>query len=211
MSLVTIKRRAEGMTIEGEVFEKMDFRSMRAFAAKFIKCRFFECQMGLSDLRNSKFDDCEFIACGMQRVDFGAATIERTSFTECDLEQASFMGAYMAGVEFEDCRMCYGETLFQNVTVAERMHLKSCNFHGSSLDFREVRKDSLRFTDCNLWSAKTSFGCAFWKADFDERTMKRFIAMVARRYPVNDTRMTLIELAGEEYPVVDRAMREVEK
>lgn len=206
MSLVALKRRAEGMAYEDEVFDRIDLRSTRAFGGKFTKCTFMGCKMALSDFRNCRFDGCTFEECDLGKTDFFTANLVGCAFKSCDLEQASFMGAYLDDVSFADCRMAYSETLFQNATVRRRAHFYRCNFHGSSLDFRQVESGALKMIDCNLWSAKTSFGCAFWQGEFDEKTCQRFLSLVARVYPVNDVRVKLMSMAGDQYPVVNRAV-----
>jgi uncharacterized protein YjbI with pentapeptide repeats len=206
MSLLTLKRRAEGLTYEDEVFEGTDLRSMRAYGAKFIKCLFKDCKLDLADLRNTRFDACMFENSSIQRVDFSTACLVGVSFTRCDLEQSSFMAAHLDDVSFAHCRMAYGDTLFQNATVRAKVHLLGCNLHGSNLDFRQVEPGALKMTDCNLWGAKTAFGCAFWQGEFDEKTCQRFLALVARVYPVNDVRVKLMSMAGDQYRVVDRAV-----
>lgn len=206
MSLLSLKRRTEGQTYEDEVFERADLRSTKGFASKFIKCTFKDSKIGLSDFRSATFDGCSFEGCDMGKVDFSTSTVVGTTFNGCDMEQSSFMGAYLDDVTFADCRMTYGETLFQNATVSRGLTLLRCNCHGSSLDFRQVPPGTLKVLDCNLWGAKTSFGCAFWQGEFDEKTCRRFLALVARVYPVNDARVKLMSMAGDQYPVVSRAI-----
>lgn len=208
MSLVSIKRRAEGGVYEAETYEKMDLRSMKGFGSKFTNCLFTDTMLDLSDLRNCRFDGCTFVSCEVQRAEFSSSFFEETSFHDCNLEQTSFMGCHLAETTFSDCRMAYGETLFQNAT-AKKLRFVKCNLHGSNLDFREA--NGLSFDDSNVWGAKISLGCAFWNADFDERTCRRFVAMVARVYPDLETKSKLIDLAGDQYPVVERAMRETKR
>ncbi len=211
MSLVAIKRRAEGMVYEGEIYERLDLRSMKAFGAKFVKCAFRECKMDLSDLRNGRFEGCTFLHCDMQRVDFSTSSFASIIFEDCDLEQSSFSGCHLNDVDFKDCRMAYAETLFQGATAFSNVSFEKCNLHSSNLDFRQAEPGTLRFIESNLWGAKMAFGCAVWQAEFDEKTCQRFVAMVARVYPENDTRVKLMEIAGDQYAVVDRAMRETKR
>lgn len=207
MSFLRLKRRAEGMTFEDEVYMG-DLRSARAFGSKFVKCIFRDCKMGLGDYRNTRFDSCTFENCDLGKTDLSSSFFDGVTFLNCDLEQASFMGSHLNETSFTDCRMAYGETLFQGSTVRFRVTFLRCNLHGSNLDFRQTQDGALRFVDCNLWGAKASFGCAFWRAEFDLKTCQRFAGMLARIFPDAETRSTLMSMAGDQYAVVDRVMRE---
>lgn len=202
MSLVSFKRRAEAVKFEGEVFEGIDLRSMKAFGSTFIGCTFEGCQFDLTDWRASKFERCLFRDCSMRMVNFSTSSFEDCLFAGCDLEQASFMGAHFTKGAFLKCRMAYGETLFQDATVKVELVLEDCNFHGSNMDFREVQPKALQFRNCNLWGAKMSMGCAFWAGSFDKRMVRQFLALVARASQDS----LIAELAGDQYAVVCRAM-----
>lgn len=202
MPLVNIKRRAEGTRHEGETFEGLDFRSMKAFRAIFKNCRFLGCKLDCADLRGVTLDGCEFRDCSMQLADLSTATVDRTTFHGCNMEQASFYGAAIQNSGFLACRMTYGETLFKDATVAGKVILARCNLHGSCLDFREVPRETLSFDDCNLWGCKISVSCAFFNARLDSRLIRQFLAVLGRAS--GDAR--IVELAGEQYPVVCRAM-----
>jgi hypothetical protein len=200
--LVNWKRRAEATTHEGTIFEKLDLRSMKAFGSKWIGCSFVESQMDLADLRASRFERVLFTGASLRLVNFATSFFEDCLFVNCDLEQASFMGSRFRDGRFLDCRMPYGETMFQDATVKGRMILARCNLHGSNLDFREVEPKALSFEDCNLWGVKVGMACEFWNSSVDERTVKQFLALVAR--VAQDPRIA--ELAGDQYAVVMRAM-----
>lgn len=202
MSLVNYKRRAEAIKMEGEAFQKVDLRSMKAFGSTFTNCWFTGCDLDLTDWRASKFEDCHFFNCSMRLVNLATSFFDGCMFVDCDLEQASFMGSQFRDVEFRNCRMAYGETLFQDATAKAKLVLEDCNLHGSSLDFREVEPGALVFTRSNLWNAKMSMGCAIWNGSFDERLVKQFLALVARVSGDPE----IVALAGDQYPVVCRAM-----
>lgn len=199
---MTVKRRAEGLVYEGEKFVNLDLRSMKGFGTKFTGCTFDGCQLDLADLRSTRFTDCTFRNCTIRLVNFGASVFEGTKFIACDMEQASFMGCSFRDGGFEDCRMAYGETLFLDATIRGQMEIAGCNLHGSNLDFRQVEPTSLRFLDCNFWSARVSLGCAFWNATFDEKAIRQFLGLMARAS--QDSRLK--ELAGDQYRVICRAM-----
>lgn len=202
IGLVQYKRRAEAIKVEGEVFEKLDLRSMKAFGSTWRDCIFRECRFDLTDWRGSKFESCAFSRCELPLVNFSTSFFEDTDFVACNLEQASFMGSHMRDVTFNDCRMAYGETMFQDVTVKSGVAFHGSNLHGSSLDFREVAPKALRFDGCNLWGAKISMGCTVWNSTLDDRTVRQFLALVAR---VSDD-PRIAELAGDQFAVVCRAM-----
>lgn len=204
MSLIAYKRRAEGVTFEDQTFESQDLRSMKAFGSIWRRCTFSKCQMGLVDFRTSRFEDCAFVDCDMPLANFSTSVFEKVVFGGTNLEQASFMGSQFRKTSFLHCRMAYAETLFQDATARDEMYLMACNLHGSNLDFREVDKGALRFDDCNLWGAKASFGCAFWRGAFDEKAIRQFLALIAS--VAQDT--AIARLAGDQYPVVLRAMGE---
>lgn len=200
--LLNYKRRAEAIKVEGELFEMLDLRSMKAFGSTWTTCTFKDCQIDLADWRASKFEDCSFVNCSLRMVNFSTSFFEDSTFIDCDLEQASFSGAHFRNGGFKDCRMAYGETLFQDATAKGRIRFDGCNLHGSSLDFREVEPKGMSFTGCNFWSAKLSMGCAIWNSTFDDRAVRQFLALIAR--VSQDPRIA--ELAGDQLPVVARAM-----
>jgi uncharacterized protein YjbI with pentapeptide repeats len=200
MGLVNFKRRAEAAKFEGDTFEGLDLRSMKAFGSQWTGCTFRDCKLDLADLRTARFENCVFLLCSVRLVNFGTCFLDNTRFEDCDLEQTSFQGSHFSKVEFVNCRMAYGETMFQDVTVRNRLSLEGCNLHGSSLDFREVEPYTLSLEGCNCWGAKISLGCAIFNGKVDERTQKQFIALVARLRP----NPALDELAGDQKAVVDR-------
>ncbi len=202
MRLTQIKRRAEAIKVEGEHFERLDLRSMKAFGSSWKDCIFTDCDFDLADIRASKFDSCEFVRCPMRLVNLQTGFFETVSFVECDLEQASFMGSQFRNVSFEDCRLAYGETMFQDVTAKGGVIFRGSNLHGSSVDFREADQGAVSFERCNLWGARLSLGCAFWNGAFDDRLVRQFLALVAR--VSEDSRIAA--LAGDQYAVVCRAM-----
>jgi uncharacterized protein YjbI with pentapeptide repeats len=204
MGLVNFKRRAEAAKFEGDTFEGLDLRSMKAFGAQFNDCVFRDCKLDLSDLRTARFENCVFLMCSVRLVNFGTAFFDTTEFDGCDLEQTSFRGSHFTRVSFSNCRMAYGEDMFQDVTVKVRLAFEHCNLHGSNLDFREVDGGALSFLDSNCWGAKVSLGCAIWNAKVDERMQQQLIALVSRVRP----HATLDSLAGDQKAVVDRLMRE---
>ncbi len=202
MPLTAYKRRAEAIKMEDQVFHQLDLRSMKAFGSTWTDCSFVDCQMDLSDIRASKFERVLFHNCTLRMVNFATSFFEDCLFRDCDLEQASFMGSQFRGGSFKGCRMAYGETLFQDATAKGELVFEDCNLHGSSLDFREVEPGALTFTRSNLWNAKMSMGCAIWNGSFDERLVKQFLALVARVSGDPE----IVALAGDQYPVVCRAM-----
>ena len=202
VSLVSVKRRAEGLKYEDETFTKLDLRSMKAFGSGWTNCSFVECHFDLADLRSSKFTDCTFQNCSLRLVNFGASFFDETKFFDCDMEQASFIGSQFRGGTFDGCRMAYGETMFLDTTLRGKVVFSVCNFHGSNMDFREVEPGALNFSDCNFWGARVSLGCAFWLGHFDHRAIQQFVALMARAS--QDQRLK--EYAGDQYGVVSRAM-----
>lgn len=202
MQIVQWKRRAEAVKVEGEVFKGLDLRSMKAFGSTWTDCSFVDCKMDLADFRASKFERCSFQKCSARLANFSTSFFEDCLFLGTDLEQASFMGAHFRDGGFKDCRMAYGETMLQDATLKGRIRFDGCNFHGSSLDFRETDPKGVSFVDCNLWGAKIAVGCAFWNATFDERLIQQFLALVAR--VSQDSRVA--DLAGDQFAVVGRAM-----
>ena len=201
MSLTSYKRRAESVHFEDHVFEKMDLRSMKAFGSTWKSCIFRDCQLDLTDWRASKFEGCSFMRCEARLVNFSTSFFEDTDFVACNLEQASFMGCHLHEVTFNDCRMAYGDSMFQDAT-AKGVAFHGSNLHGSNLDFRQVDPKALRFDGCNLWGAKLSMGCAIWNGTFDDRTVRQFLALVAR---VSDD-PRIADLAGDQFKTVCRAM-----
>ncbi len=204
MGLVSFKRRAEAAKFEGETFEELDLRSMKAFGSQWRDCIFKRCKLDLADLRSTRFESCRFLMCSIRLVNFGTSFFDTVVFEDCDLEQTSFQGCHFTSSEFAGCRMAYGDTMFQDATVKVRLAFTACNLHGSNLDFREVDARALTFLDTNCWGAKVSLGCAVFNARVDERMQKQLIALAARVRPHE----TLESLAGEQKDIVDRLMRE---
>jgi hypothetical protein len=200
--LSSIKSRAEGVKYDGERFEALDLRSMKAFGSVWTDCAFEGCQFDLADFRTAKFTNCIFRECDMRLVNFSASFFENTKFVNCDLEQSSFSGCHFRDGLFNECRMAYGEDLFLNATVKGKVEFYSCNFHGSNLCFREVDTGAMRFLHCNFWGARVAMGCAFWTGTFDERTIRQFVGLAARAS--GDEKLK--DYAGDQYGVVMRAM-----
>ena len=201
-SLTNWKRRAESVHFEGETFEKLDLRSMKAFGSQWKDCLFVDCRFDLTDWRASKFEACGFKDCNMPLVNFATSFFDGCQFHSCNLEQASFMGSHFRDSIFRFSRMVYGDTMFQDVTAKGDVRFMGCNLHGSNLDFREVEPKALRFEDCNLWGVKVGMACEFWNSSVDDRTVRQFLALVAR---VSDD-PRIAELAGDQMAVVQRAM-----
>ena len=206
MPLLNYKRRAEGVKFEGETFSGLDLRSMKAFGSTWRGCVFKDCKLDLTDWRASRFVECTFVSCSMNLINFATSFIEDCVFSMCEMEQASFMGCQLSNVSFFHSRMAYGETMFQDVTGRVSVEFHDCNLHGSNLDFREMEPGCLYLKNCNLTNVRVSMGCAFFAATFDEETAQKMLSLVAYRYPNPETRRKLIDMAGTEYPVVERAM-----
>jgi uncharacterized protein YjbI with pentapeptide repeats len=202
VSLQSMKRRAQGFQATGEKYERQDLRSLSSYLSNWTNCAFTDCEMGLADLNTSKLTGVVFNGCRLYGSNFNMATLTDVSFIDCDLEQASFRNAVMRGVSIGRTRGAYSS--FAGATMKTVRFWKT-NLHGADLDFVEGK--SVEFDDCNLWSAKASFGCAFYSSTFDETSAQRFAAMLGRVYPTQDGREKLKALAGFQFRIVDRLMK----
>ena len=182
-SLERIRRRLQGAEYAGERFEGIDLRSASAYGSKWTSCTFKNCKFDLANLSGSWFTNC--------------------LFDGCSFEQASFAGTIFKASSVQDCRLSYVN--MQGATV-RGLYFKGCNLHGADLDFIEAESGSLAFDDCNLWSVKNAFGCTFWNGQFDEKNLKRFAGMLARRWPEGAERQALMGIAGKQFDVVSRLM-----
>lgn len=202
MPLTTFHRRAEGTSWKGDTFSNLDLRSMKAFGSTFVGCVFSRCNLDLADMRGCKFEKCSFWDCSMRLVNLATGTFEDCGFLRCDMEGSSLLGSLLRKVEFQDCRMAFSETLFQDCTVKDRLLISGCNLRESSLAFREVEAGSLRVEKSSLWGARIPFGCAFFTGSIDDTLKEQFLSLVA----IMSRDRRVVELAGDQYPVVCRAM-----
>jgi uncharacterized protein YjbI with pentapeptide repeats len=135
-------------------------------------------------------------------ADLSTTVLDRVTFVDCNMEQAKLYGAEIRDSGFFRCRMAYGEALFQEAATRGKVILNRCNLHGSNLDFREVPRGTLAVENCNLWGCRISVGCTFFNATLDDRLVQQFLAILGRTS--QDSR--IVELAGDQYPIVCRAM-----
>src|SRR5512135_1445118 len=101
MSLTAFKRRAEAVKFEGEDFDHLDLRSIKAFGSTWTDCTFRGCQFDLADWRSSKFERCHFTGGSGQLANFAASSFEDCMIVGINLEQASFAGSLFRNVTFE--------------------------------------------------------------------------------------------------------------
>lgn len=191
------KRRAQGWRLKGDGFKGADLSGLVAYGAEFAQCYFEACQLTMADVRQgqcigttfddssmigagfavSQFEEVHFLGCNLQGAVFDGAVFRACIFHECNLEFSSFKGATLRNVEFRQCRM-----------------------RGADLDFMEIGTQGASFIGCDLWSAKVALGCQFFNATFDERTIRMFVALAARK--TKDE--SLLAFCGEEYDLVKR-------
>jgi uncharacterized protein YjbI with pentapeptide repeats len=188
-----------------ESFDGSDLRSGKAFQSEWVNCTFGNVKAGLLDIRASRLIDCRFTESSLYASVFSASYLRNTTFDKCDFEQAAFAGVIFDNVIFKDCRLAYSS--FTGGIVKRAIRLIDSNLHGADLDFAEIPDNSLLVTGCNLWGAKTTFGCQFWNGDFDQDTVDRFIALAARACPDKAKADALKQMAGKHFAVVDRLMR----
>jgi len=204
MSLTRMKGRLQGYTGQGETYECQDLRSGNAFGAVFSGCKFDRCKMALFSLQQASLSDVVFENCTMSVVNMTLLrNMRNVVFDRCDLEQADFTGSYMDGVSFRDSRL-WGAKFFG--VTAKEVRFDGSNLHGADLRYHIA--PNVAYADSNLWGAHVALGCTFFDSTFDERSCKQFIAFMARIYPNEDVRARLTQIAGDQFPVVDRLMRE---
>lgn len=201
-SLVSFKRRMQGHVQQGGYFQNLDLRSAQAFQSAWENVTLEGCKASMVDFRGSRWVTGKFLGTTFYGANFNAATLHGMEFVDCDGEQSSFQGAVLRNVVFRNCRLSYAS--FLGATL-DGVLFSDCNLHGADLDFAEAT--DVGYLGSNLWSAKATFGCAFWNATFDTETCNRFAALLARIHPDQTAREALIAMSGDNtYKAVCRLM-----
>ena len=201
-SISLMRRKLQGYSASNETVSS-DLRFAQAQRSNWYGIRFGDAELGAAVFAGSTFTRCEFTCAEAELVDFGNCTFIDCTFDDCDLGGSMFINAVIRDVTFNRCDLVYGS--FAGATIRVARFFK-CNLHGADLDF--IENNSCSFMDCNLWGAKASIGCQFYNSHFDDATCRRFVAMVARRFPPGEDRRKLTEIAGKHFATVDRLMRE---
>lgn len=202
-SIVSFKRRLQGHVQQGGFYRDIDLRSGQAFQSVWEAVTFQKSRLSMVDFRASKWVNCGLNECTFYGANASASNFHGVTFRECDMEQASFAGAVLKNVVFRKCRLAYAS--FAGATL-HNVVFDGCNLHGADLDYAEAT--GVQYANSNLWSAKTTFGCAFWNSGFSVETCNRFAALLARVHPDPKAKEALIGIAGENtFRAVDRLMR----
>ena len=201
-SLVSFKRRMQGHVQQGGEFRNLDLRSGQAFQSAWENVLFDGCKASMVDFRGSRWVNTKVHGTTFYGANFNAATLHGVEFVDGDGEQASFLGAVLRNVVFRNCRLSYAS--FMGATF-DGVVFTDCNLHGADLDVAEAT--NVGYLGSNLWSAKATFGCAFWNSTIDEESCNRFAALLARVHPDQTAREALIAMAGDNtYKAVCRLM-----
>jgi uncharacterized protein YjbI with pentapeptide repeats len=128
-------RQAElgGAPLNGESFTGTDLRCLHAAAASFHESRFYDVDLGGSDVTGAEFND---------------ARMHHSRLTELAAEQADFAGARIDHCDFSRAKLVGARFA--------RAHLVACSFRDADLqecDFREVRMRGSDFRGANLRGA----------------------------------------------------------
>jgi len=204
-SLSLMKRRAQGVKYEGELFQSMDLSSMLAFGSRWTDCSFYSCDLSMAVLSRSVFEHVSFVDCDLPMSRFDGVEMRDVTFENCRAKHADFTAATpLENVKFLDCLLHY--STFANATVRDIRFIDS-NCHGSDLRFIDGGKTAV-YQGTVLWNASVQLGCQFLSGTFDARSADLFTAMVARRHPDPDKSKLLREIAGTQFGVVERLMNE---
>jgi uncharacterized protein YjbI with pentapeptide repeats len=204
-SIATRKGRLHGYKSEDECILQQDLRSAVAIGSTWKRAQFRDCKMSVSRFTNSSFEEVSFLDCNLDLTDFQTCKFRKCVFTNCNIEQVAFGTSVLDDVQFISCRMAYSS--LWNCSL-RGVVFDDVNLHGADLRFLE--NFGCEFIHSNLWSAQVGFGCPFFNSKFDTRTSQQFVGMVARVFPDDDIRRKLKEIAGRQFDVVERLMREGE-
>lgn len=204
-SLSLMKRRAQGLKYEGELFQSLDLSSMLAYGSRWTDCSFYSCDLSMAVLSRSVFEHVSFVDCDLPMSRFDGVEMRDVTFEDCRAKHADFSAATpLENVKFLDCLLHYSS--FANATVRDIRFIDS-NCHGADLRFIDGGKTAV-FQGTVLWNASVQLGCQFFSGTFDERSSDLFLAMLARRHANEDKRTLLTQMAGQQAGVVDRLMND---
>jgi hypothetical protein len=194
----------QGHVQQGGDFLKVDLRSGQCFQSVWEGVSFTDSRLSMVHFVNSKWVNCHFVRTDIYGANFNAGSLHDVTVTGCDGEQVSFAGAILRNVVFRDCRLAYSS--FVGATL-HNVVFDNCNLHGADLDYAAAT--GVQYAHSNLWSAKTTFGCAFWNSGFTVDTCNRFAALLARVHPDPAAKAALVAIAGEAtFKAVSRLMDE---
>jgi len=191
-SLAAMKRRLQGHVQQGGLFRKVDLRSGQAFQSVWEGVAFEDSRLSMVHFVNSKWVHCHLDRTDIYGGNWNAASLHDVTFTGCDGEQISFAGAVLRNVVFRDCRLAYSSFVGASL---DNCLFDNCNLHGADLDIAVAT--GVQYAKCNLWSAKTAFGCSFWNSGLGVDDCQRFAALLARVHPDPASKEILVKLAGE--------------
>lgn len=201
-TVVSLKRRLQGHVQQGGTFSNADLRSAQGFQSVWENVVFDGSRLSMADLRGSKWVNCRMEKTTFYGGNFNAAGFNGLVIVDGDGEQSSFAAAVLKNVVFRDCRLAYSSFVGASL---DNVVFEDCNLHGADLDFAEA--NGVQYLGCNLWGVKSAFGCAFWNSNFDRETCDRFAAMLARVHPDEESKKTLVAMAGDNtYRAISRLM-----
>lgn len=206
--LTLMKRRLQGQSFLDQDIRDLDLSSILASGATFRRCRLTNVDMSLGDFRSTTWEDCTLSNCKLSMTNWSGSNLRQVRFENCELRHAAFLGVHpIDRVVFDRCNLHYSTFLDSTVRVVA---FPGSNLHGADLRFIEC--ESANFEGAVLWGAHQQFGCAFWNGTFDERSMRVFVAMIARRFPDETRQRILEEVAGvKAVALVERMMKPTEE
>jgi uncharacterized protein YjbI with pentapeptide repeats len=94
-----------GHTFEQCTFQKLSPTQTMLAGANFINCRFEQCMLIRSVVKQTQFNDVLFTGCAVQGVDFGTCNPFgfHADFQACQLDQSIFLNRRLVKAKFVEC------------------------------------------------------------------------------------------------------------
>jgi fluoroquinolone resistance protein len=157
--------------IDGELFERVDFREKHLKKGVYEDCTFKECDFSDTDLAGIHFMECNFFSCNLSMVKLKNVIFRDVHFRECKL----------LGLRFDDCSEIGFSVDFESCI------LNHSSFFKTSLKKNVFRKDQfleVDFTECDL-SNSTFDSCDLKGALFENSNCENADFRTALNYSIN--------------------------
>jgi fluoroquinolone resistance protein len=175
--------------IEGEIFDKIDFRIEQLPKGEYDSCQFKNCDFSNGDFSGIIFLDCTFVSCNLSMVKMTKTTFSNVLFKDSKLLGTVFNQCNSIGItfKFEDCFL--DNSSFYQLKIRNTL-FKNTRLH--DVDFTETDLISAVFMNCDLNNVKFE-NTLLEKADF--RTSYNYI-LDPTRNRIKKAKFSLNEVVG---------------
>jgi len=157
--------------IEGESFERCDYRNNPLPKGEYECCQFLSCDFSDGDLSNCKFTDCEFAGCNLSLAKLSNAIFRDVIFKDCK----------MLGLQFNSCNEFGLSFSFENCI------LNHCTFHKTKIiktHFKNSQLQEVDFTGCDLTSSFFD-NCDLLRATFHNTIIEKTDFRTSYNYSID--------------------------